>query len=279
MKLLAIRDDDACFFTDPARLARVHGPLLEKGFPLNLAAIPLVSANVKLRHKRLRGEYEPFISPEYRGREACFQIGDNKALVDFVSRTPGIHIAQHGCSHAYVNGMAEFDISDRAKIGEMADSGKEIIEKAFGVRPAFFVAPWDRISRAAYPVLAERFEGISTGWLTKDTVPFSWMPNYIIKKFRHRNYALVGGALMLEHRGCILSPSSVPQAVRELIMKNLKMHDIVTLLTHHWEYFNDDGSPNAALLNAYHEIVSELSERKDLRFASFDEIRRAVRSA
>jgi len=279
MKLLAIRDDDACSFTDPAKITRVHAPLFEKGFPLNVSAIPLVSANVKLRYKKLRGEYEPFIPPEYCGRDACYPIGDNTALVEFISRTPGIHIAQHGCSHAYVNGAPEFDISDRAKIGEMADAGGEIMEKTFGVRPAFFVAPWDAISRAAYPILAKRFTVISTGWLTKEKVPFSWMPAFIIKKLKRRNYSFGGGALVLEHRGCLLSPLYGPRAARELVMKNLETHDIITLLTHQWEFFNEDGSPNTALLKAYHELVAELSERKDLRFASFDEILRAVRRA
>jgi hypothetical protein len=276
MKLAAIRDDDVSFFTNPAQLERVHAPLLEKNIPVNIAAIPFVSANVELRHEKLKGDYEPFIPPEYRGRNERFDIGGNKALVDFVRRHPAIHVAQHGYSHAYVDGAREFDISDGAKISAMISEGGRVIEKAFGVRPAFFVAPWDSISRAAFAALARSFEGISTGWLSKDSVPLAWLPKLLVKKLKHRNYIFAGGTLVLEHPGCILSQFTPVEAIRERVMAYLADHDVAVLTTHHWEYFGEDGAPNEPLLAAYHALVAELSERRDIRFATFPDIRRAL---
>lgn len=276
MKHIAIRDDDACFFTDASRFALVHSPLLDKGIPLNLSAIPFVSANVRLRHTKLRGEYEPFIPPQYSGKAACFPIGDNKALVNLARRHPRVQIVQHGYSHAYVDGEREFEITDAARIAKMADAGADILEKTFGARPAFFVSPWDRISRTAFRVLAKRFEGISAAWISRQNVPPRWLLKYALKKIRRRNYIVVGGALILEHASCLLTKFKPPGETRDRLMRHLEKHDYVTLVTHHWEFFNEDGSPNAALISGYHEIIAELTARKDVRLASFDQIRRAV---
>jgi hypothetical protein len=276
MKLAAIRDDDISFFTKPALLERVHGPLLEKAIPINIAAVPFVSANVKLRHEKLKGDYEPFIPPEYRGRDECFEIGGNKALVDFVRRHPAIHVAQHGYSHAYVDGAREFEIADSARISEMISEGARIIEKAFGVRPAFFVAPWDSISRAAFAALARSFEGISTGWLSKDSVPLTWLPKLLVKKLAHRNYILAGKTLVVEHPGCILSKFTPPQEIRQRVLQYIENSEVAVLTTHHWEYFGEDGAPNEPLLAAYHAVVAELAGRSDVRLASFAEIRTAL---
>jgi hypothetical protein len=279
MKLVAIRDDDACFFTDSARFALVHAPLLDKGLPLNVAAIPSVSANIKLIHDKLQGDYEPFITAQYRGEETCYDIGENKALVDLVSRHRCIEVAQHGYRHAFMNGTREFEIQDAREIEKMIRDGAQIMEKAFGARPAFFVAPWNRISRAAFPALAANFDGISAGWLSKDSVPLSWLPKLLIMKLKRRNYIFAGKTLVLENPGCILSKFTPVEAIRGQVMAHIERHEVTVLVTHHWEYFNDDGSLDGKFLAAYHALIAEINAQKDVRLASLSEIRRALMSA
>jgi hypothetical protein len=105
------------------------------------------------------------------------------------------------------------------------------------------------------------------------------MPKFALKKLKRRNFILSGGTLVLEHLNCLLGQFSDARAVRELVFRNLEMYYAVTFVTHHWEYFREDGSRNETLLKAYHDIVAEIAERKDVRFATFDEIRRAARGA
>ncbi len=277
MKLVAIRDDDVSFFTDTARFAGVHGPLLERGVPVNLAVIPLASANVKVRHEKMQG-YEPFIPPPYRGQEACFDVGENRELIEFITSHPSLHVVQHGCRHEYVNDAHEFAISDTKKLSEMVRDGARTIEKAFGARPDFFVAPWDKISRTAYPVLASRFKGISTGWLGKADVPLAWLPKLLIKKLQNRNYIFAENTIILEHPGCILSRFNPPEEITGRIMAYVDTHDVAVLVTHHWEYYGEDGTVNNPFLAAYHETIAELSKREGVRIVSFHEMRRALKS-
>src|SRR5215468_8506906 len=101
MRYVIIRDDDTNAFTPAECLERLYRPLLDRGLPVNLAAIPDVSTGAKMADGRIEG----FLVKKNGTTAATMPLSANRELVDYLHANPGYHIIQHGCHHDYL----EFD--------------------------------------------------------------------------------------------------------------------------------------------------------------------------
>lgn len=139
--LIAIRDDDTCYFTKPEQLESVYGEYW--GIcPVTLSVIPFADA---------RHETKPpvvLVPSEYQGQAKQYPIGENKELMSFLRNSLGqgrIGISLHGYSHRKENGKPEF-VSGQ-NLQRKVVEGKEYLEKLFERKITTFVPPNNSLSR------------------------------------------------------------------------------------------------------------------------------------
>jgi hypothetical protein len=89
MHYVILRDDDTCAFTPAACLERIYRPFLDRGMPVNLAAIPEVRTNVRTPDGRLEGYLTSGRGPDI----PLAPIGLARELVDYIKSEPGYHLA------------------------------------------------------------------------------------------------------------------------------------------------------------------------------------------
>lgn len=143
-----LRDDDACFFTDPQVLERAYDHIWD-WCPVSLAVIPFV---VETRNW---GDAETFWQ-----NDVPHPLGDNGALVAMIARARArgcAAIVQHGCRHRYLPGAApstwipEFVHLDEPRRAIRA--GREHLEQLFGAPVRTFTPPSNAVSPRAYRAL------------------------------------------------------------------------------------------------------------------------------
>jgi hypothetical protein len=263
MHTVILRDDDTCAFTPRDCLERLYRPFLDRGLPVNLAVIPSVRTNVRTPDGRLEG----FLPA---GRAPCgplAPIAENNELVEYLNAERGYHLVQHGCHHDYF----EFGDSDRAELARRLDRGARCLREAGLARPGTFVAPYDRMSRAAYLEIATRFEVISTGWFEIGRVPLGWWPEYALKKWKRHPHWQVGRTTLLSHPGCLLSFQRPYAEMFAAVRHAVESRPLIVLVTHWWEYFRN-GTPDEEFIGVLHEVAKWLASRKDIRVVSFREV-------
>ena len=263
MRYVIIRDDDTNGFTPIECLERLYRPFLERGLPINLAVIPGVRTNAR----RADGLPERFLFGREGGGESTMPIGDNGGLVRYLQDNAGFHIAQHGCEHS----LFEFDSPDCEDIDERLERGASLLAKAGLGRPRTFVAPQDRFSRLSVSEVAKRFRVISTGWFELERLPVSWWPKYALKKVARTPHWRVGGTTLLSHPGCLLSYLRPRAGMLADVKQMVSRRRLTVLVTHWWEYF-PDGEPDAAFIQALHQIASWLAAHSDVTVTSFDDL-------
>jgi len=263
MHYVILRDDDTCAYTPPACLERLYRPCLERGMPVNLAVIPEVRTDVRTPDGRLEGFLAAGRGPDV----PMAPIGADLGLVDYIRSEPGYHVAQHGCHHD----MFEFGGSDRAELARRLDRGARVLLDAGIARPAAFVAPYDRLSRAAFVEVAARFEVISTGWFEARRVPLRWSAAYALKKLRRRPHWRAGGKYLLSHPGCLLSYTRPHAGMLESVRRAVEGATLTVLVSHWWEFFRD-GRPDVRLIDVLHEEAAWLASRPDVRVVSFRDV-------
>ncbi len=263
---IIIRDDDVNYFTDPAGLEALYGPLFARGLPVSLSVIPEVAADTPLalgeqsRFGRQYGlRHEPFIPPAQRGRTGRYALGENQRLVQYIRARP-VEVVQHGFNHRW-NGGAEFESADEAKLLEKIERGSFLLRETFGWRPEFFCPPWDRISRAGLRALRRAgFLGVTgrhfgrnlpvsawpVGWWHRAQPVFSW-----------RDFLFVG------HPGYVLSLFHDGAEVLERFRQAYASHPVLVLVNHYWEYnFDGQPQPDAARLALWHAILDFILTRE-----------------
>jgi hypothetical protein len=256
MHYVILRDDDTCAFTPPACLERLYRPFLDRGMPVNLAAIPEVRTNVRMRDGRLEGYLTAGRGPDV----PLAPIGLNRELVEYVRSEPGYHVAQHGCHHD----VFEFGSSNRAELARRLDRGARCLSEAGFARPAAFVAPYDRLSRGALVEAAARFDVISAGWFEARSVPLRWGASYALKKLARRRHWRAGRTCLLSHPGCLLSYLRPPG-------KMLEAASLTVLVVHWWEFFREV-TPDDRLIGVLHDVGGWLASRPDVRVVSFGDV-------
>ncbi len=263
MHTVILRDDDTCAFTPRASLERLYRPFLDRGLPVNLAVIPEVRTTMRTPDGKLEG----FLTAGHGPADALASMANNRELTDYLRAERGYHIVQHGCNHDYL----EFGSVNRLELSRRLDRGANGLREAGFARPAAFVAPYDRMSRAAYLEVAARFPVISTGWFEAGRMPLRWWPEYALKKISRRPHWRAGKTTLLSHPGCLLSFHRPYAEMFAAVRRDIESRALTVVVTHWWEYFRD-GTPDDAFIDVLHEVAAWLASRPDIRVVAFRDV-------
>ncbi|HEV2392298.1 MAG TPA: DUF2334 domain-containing protein [Verrucomicrobiae bacterium] len=305
MRYVIFRDDDTNALTPVDCLERLYRPFLDSGLPVNLATIPEVSMDAAMADgspegflpraapSAAQGGKNQTASSQSQGSQATAGAADrqespapaqgagqsdsstdrrvplasNQRLVSYLRANSGYHIAQHGCHHEYL----EFDRLDLSGISQRLKRGTERLIEAGFARPQTFVAPYDRLSRPALQQVARRFRVLSTGWFELSRLPYSWWPQYAVKKLSHSPHWRVGNTLLLTHPGCLLSCQRSFSTMLGGIIHFLENQQLTVLVTHWWEYFRN-GKPDEDFIGFLHETGNFVATHPQLKALSFDDL-------
>ena len=282
MRYVILRDDDTNALTPIKCLERLYRPFLDRGFPVNLAVIPDVASDAAA----LDGTLEEFVSigngatdgsPSLSRRDherenplephRTIPIGANPPLVRYLLDNAGYRIVQHGCHHD----PFEFDRNSPSYISHRLELGTERLVEAGFPRPQTFVAPHDKLSRAALRHVADRFSVLSTGWFEWRRLPIEWWPGYVAKELRHAPHWRVGRTILLSHPGCLLSCRRNYDAMLEEVIRNIQSRHLTVLVTHWWEYFRE-GRPDEQFIPLLHQVADYLAAQPDIKVISFSDL-------
>jgi len=263
MRCVILRDDDTNALTPPRCLERLYRPFLDRGLPVNLAAIPEVDVNTRMAD----GTPEGYLFQRNGETAGEIAIGSNLELVNYLRQNPGYHVVQHGCHHDQL----EFDCPHRSEAARRIERGTQVLLEAGFPRPRTFVAPYDKLSRASMAEVAARFRVLSTGWFELRRLPCSWWPKFALKKLRKADHWRMGGTWLLSHPGCLLSCHRPRHEILGAILRCVETRPLTVLVTHWWEYFRG-GEPDGPLINVLHGTADCLSRRKDIKMISFDDL-------
>lgn len=136
--LIAIRDDDICYFTKPEQLRLVYEPYWNI-CPITLSVIPFVDGLIKTK--------DELVPLEYQGIPMQFPIGQNKKLITYLKeqiQESRIGISMHGYTHLSESGIPEFE-SDKDFSGKVPE-GKKYLEELFDMKVNVFTAPNNSMS-------------------------------------------------------------------------------------------------------------------------------------
>src|SRR5438552_3144965 len=139
MRYVILRDDDTNALTPVECLERLYRPFLERGLPVNLAAIPDVATDAAMADGRPEG----FLLEKNGCSAPTLPISTNKKLVEYLLENKGYHIVQHGYHHDYL----EFERNEPEEISRRLEQGTRLLMDAGFARPQTFVAPYDKLSR------------------------------------------------------------------------------------------------------------------------------------
>jgi peptidoglycan/xylan/chitin deacetylase (PgdA/CDA1 family) len=263
MHYVILRDDDTSAFTPPACLERIYRPFLDRGMPVNLAVIPEVRTDVRTPDGWLEGYLTSGRGPS----TPLAPIGLAREIVEYIRGEPGYHVVQHGCHHD----IFEFGGTDRVELARRLDLGAQFLGEAGLGRPRAFVAPYDRMSRAAFVEVAARFDVISTGWFEARRLPRRWWAAFALKKLLGHQHWRAGGEYLLSHPGCLLSFRRPREQMLASVRKAVEGASLTVLVMHWWEFFRG-GVPDEKLIGIAHEVADWLASRQDVRVVSFDDV-------
>ncbi|MDB6052786.1 MAG: hypothetical protein JWN25_309, partial [Verrucomicrobiales bacterium] len=140
----------------------------------------------------------------------------------------------------------------------------------FGV-PTTFVAPYDQVSKESLQEISARFKVLSTGWFEIRRLPWSWLPNYAVKKTLQRYHWEAGGTRLLAHPGCHLSYHKDYGTMLDTIISSIQSRRLTVLVSHWWEYFRSN-LPDEKFINVLHETAEYLASQKDIQVISFEDV-------
>lgn len=266
-----IRDDDICYFTKPWMLEAVYKEAWKQGFRVSLAVIPYVKAT-----------FQGQIPKRFRGNNRIFPIDKNRQLVTYLKEKLEegcIDIVQHGCTHGRERGFREFAVDDFALLSKKLKKGRELLSKTFDTSINVFVAPHEKISRAAWRVLNEnemnlcrRFtatrlfliafpSGMELGKFAKllfrSYNPFKSMPSDVID---------VSKILVIQWRAFLEGPNigREIEGAKKAFARHPNDREVFVVAHHYWEYFDE--------INQEHLLKDRLAEFNEfLKFVKFEQ--------
>jgi hypothetical protein len=238
---------------------------LERGLVVNLATIPEVNTDIRLPN----GNREGFLFGPIPASAEQIPIGRNTELVSYLLGETGYRIIQHGLSHEFIHGHYEFDIEDTYEIRHRLDRGSSVLQEAGFPKPTTFVAPQDRLSKAAFRAVLQRYQILSSGWYQLNRLPVSCWPQYLIKRQLNRAHWSIGNTKLLTHPGCLLSRLKERETMLQTVKAAINSRRITVLVNHWWEFY-PDGVPDEGLIDVLHQISAYLSSTSEIRVVSFD---------
>ena len=265
MHYVILRDDDTNALTPIECLEHLYRPFLDRSIPVNLAVIP----NVRTDTFSTDGVLEKYLLAKRDDTPVEVPLAGNGGLVRYLHDNPGFRVLQHGYDHS----LFEFGSNDRAGITKRLEQGTAALAAAGFRNPQTFVAPYDRFSRVSLSEVAKRFPVISAGWFESRRLPFTWWPQYAMKKMFKRPHWKVGGTTLLTHPGCLLSYQRSYATMLESVKKQVESQSLTVLVTHWWEYFRD-GRPDLPMIEILHATAEWLASDPNVRVISFADLAR-----
>lgn len=300
MKYVLIRDDDVSCFTEKRFLEKLYGPLLERGIPVNFSVIPQLKTDIEygkgkplgVYYKKYRMRGSPAVPPQYRGKKIDLSLEENEEVIQYLLRFPNVEIMQHGFDHGFVGNRNEFDLREGEELKKRIQNGKDILYRAFGRAPRFFIAPRDSISYKGLVCLQEKFKGISIwrlfnwqrvignfirsstqGKLAECFLPLQTLPLHLkFRKKKKRPCQFIEDFLIVTHPGCLLNRFAEPEEIFSSVKHAIDNTDIFTLVNHHWEYFFDWDDLDKPFFGAWEKVMAHLIDRDDVTFLKFTEL-------
>jgi Uncharacterized protein conserved in bacteria (DUF2334) len=134
---ILVRDDDTNYFTSESMLKSIYSEAWAQGYKVSLSVVPLQ-----------KGINDISVPPGSRMSNICYSIADNEPLTEYIKTKVDqnvLEVIQHGLSHELIDGVRGEFGSNLGKKDEI-EMGRNIITKAFGITPKFFVPPGEDIS-------------------------------------------------------------------------------------------------------------------------------------
>ena len=280
--MLAIRDDDTSYWTDPDDLDYIYGKYIRQGIKLSLAVVPESYRLV------FPGDRRKF----YIVKEKHF-VYENKRLVDYLRPyvlSGQIEIMLHGYDHSYcvqINGKHMFlDMDARAAIGENVPDnmlpeciykenleikmelarGKEILEDTFKTVVKTFVPPSNALSASVVSEierLGMNISGTMTNKFNRE-IDFCSLLVFAKKIIWKRNKGVVSYPYVMVYKKHkeLVGHSFTPSTNYEKYIQGFqRCRDIgcdFTVATHYWELIEND-----KMRNVFYEFLNYAFESED----------------
>lgn len=271
--LVAIRDDDTCYFTRPEQLKSVYQAYWDV-CPVTLSVIPYVDT----RH--ITKPPVVIVPQAYKGQVRQYPVGENRELITYLKeqlQKQHIGISMHGYCHLKENGIAEFE-SDN-DFFEKVQNGKQYLESLFGFDISVFTPPNNSLSRSSTAALSDSGFNIVMAY---GFYPWERPLNYNTTKsfirllmhyFQHKRSYPYPGILNCgthkEHACVVVGTFATVQQLKEnfyfLQSKNANM----CLATHYADlYYMPE------YRNVFHEFLDYLTthHREEIEFVTADKL-------
>jgi hypothetical protein len=245
--------------------------LLDEVIPFNAAVVPKVSDSVGDNECG----HEGFIPKKYAGKGGSYPVDENEELIAFIQSVDSIEITLHGFSHEHLRpGVPEFADSDSTRVSRKLDEGKDILFKAFGMQPGFFVPPYDVVTREALEEIRKRFDGISLSKTSHGIYPITMWGKFLWTKWHGRYIIRWKGFRIVQHPSVdfsCLDKSNLGHATVENIIS--KVHDVLVLPLHSWRFYTREGRLRVEALNRWEEFLKRLISDNKIKFLKLSEIK------
>lgn len=280
----AIRDDDVSYFTQPRMLDTLYKEAWRLGFKVSLAVIPYVKASK-------RGH----VPPGHKASNKSFSIRENRELVKYLMEKMAegyVDIVQHGYTHAREEGKSEFAIDDFRLIDKRLRRGNKLLRETFKRKITVFVAPHERVSRAAWKsisrngmCLCRRFT-LGRFLLTApiQTIDFRRLARNLTRSpnpFNPISSSLIDWAdmLVIQWDAFFWSRSrrdirSQLEDAKEIFLRRLGSGGSFVLAHHHWDYFLGwkAGRMKQDMLACLKDLLNLVSSHEEVWKTSLSEI-------
>lgn len=270
--IVALRDDDVSFFTDPDRLARVWAGL---DLHVTFAATPFM---VDSEECHARGR--EFGRSEIGRVE--HPLRDNPGIIAYLRelvRDGKASVALHGCNHRYhIDGdrlTGEFGSGTFDALYAAAERGRREVEALLGLPLDVFVPPDNAISRAGMQAIAAaglRYVQRAFPLRIVDTpIKPAWVAQYA-RRMWHRTihgtvYSRPYDNGYLVEAPAYLFKRSIPLETMKRDFDLFHRLDLpFTIATHHWEL------EEAATRDKLHRLLEHVFRRRDVRFGPLREV-------
>lgn len=267
--IFAIRDDDACFFTDPRQLEQIYGDIWHR-CPVSLSVVPFQSCT--------RTGALP--SSCWTG-DRIFPVGDNHELVDYLRQRLAeerVHVMLHGYSHRDEPDGYEFQAGK--DLAQKLEQGKAYLKEVFGRPVTVFVPPHNVLSRRGYEafltselVLSGRTDPRTHGLRGVDLVHFAWIRSHE-KLLRMAWPAPIRYSRHTEIGFHSLTPLVSLRALIREIEACHRRNGVFVLATHYWEFgarMRTDAS--LTLADAFRAVWRRVEALPDVRCQALGELR------
>jgi len=236
---VAIRDDDTCYFTDPAELERVYGEIWSR-VPICLATVPLAI-----------GYPRAGIPDEHWHSSEAFPLECNEKLVGALKTLAAqrkVTIALHGYTHEDFPGGYEFQAAP--DLERRVSDGVAYLRGTLGSPISIFVPPHNAMSKRGLAAVGEAGLNILGSFLSfrPSLRPWDWRTPanwWRVHRFRGRTGRSKTDPLIYPHVlryadhaefGChSLVPGTTFEDLKDAFDEARQAGGHFCLATHYWE--------------------------------------------